>query len=62
MGKNLLDNGIDPHYMVETEGIFKGCNSLHIAGFYGNTMTDNLGISCSKLLPMKNLQKYINEK
>ena len=31
-------------------------------GFYGNTMTDNLGISCSKLLPMKNLQKYINEK
>ena len=31
-------------------------------GFYGNTMTDNLGIPCSKLSPMKDLQKYINEK
>lgn len=47
--KNLLDNGIDPHYTVETEGVFKGCNSLHIAGFYGNTKAIELILNYSKM-------------
>ena len=47
--KNLLDNGIDPHYTVETEGVFKGCNSLHIAGFYGNTKAIEQILNYSKM-------------
>lgn len=47
--KNLLENGIDAHYMVETKGIFKGCNSLHIAGFYGNTEAIELILNYSKM-------------
>jgi len=31
-------------------------------GFYQDTKTDNIGISCSNLLPMKELKNYINGK
>jgi ankyrin repeat protein len=47
--KILLNYGIDTHYYIATEGILQGCNSLHIASFFGNTKAIDLILKNSKM-------------